>query len=39
MKCLQYKHWGIVLMTEKQKVELANLFSLDKLNVAENEQH
>lgn len=39
MKCLQYKHCGIVLMAEKQKAEWANLFSLDKLNVAENEQH
>lgn len=38
MKCLQYKHCGIVLMAEKQKVERANLFSLDKMNVAENER-
>lgn len=43
MKCLQYKHCGIVLLHENQKMELANLFSLDKLNEAEingtNEQN
>lgn len=39
MKCLQYKHCGIVLMHENQKVELANLLSLDKLNEAENKWH
>jgi hypothetical protein len=39
MKCLQYKQCSIVLVHENQEVELADLFSLDKLNEAENKGH
>lgn len=39
MKCLQYKHCGIVLTHENQKVELTDLFLLDKLNEAESKWH